>query len=442
MNIEGPVTLRSMHSARDNRTVVVLGEFHYQVPKTPELLCPRDGVTPTLTLIDYLDVLFSLGREQRFDLFAELPPGAEAATAEPRAALPMIQTHYGACIQRLRTCPFPNVRVHYTDWRPFHQPVNDIIHRFLFADADPLTTAYELLLNDVTPAQFRARILASQSLQKQLAKTRPDAAGAVLADLERATAAAQARMDALMADVNSVPAAAAYTQTVIDMWVSVVDYYLLARVFKPETSAQVIVYVGEAHRVHIQELLTQLGYALQVSVGEREPPRYCVHIDKQPGFFFAPLADHPPPTPGYAELVALLSRPTFSFETSWYASEYSIIRIMAIYFLKQTSAVYAYRRMHISSGIYFSFQKVRDSLALFVHSSQPPPAAPPVADALLLPTKKQIKLEDTSVRALFIYRDAYARLSPLAQVMLDFLIANTKPAPDSNLAVLLEIKNP
>ncbi len=450
MNLEGPVTLRSM--THGNRTVVVLGEFHFSLAHaTADQLCPRDGITPTLTVVDYLDVLFSLSPGRKFDLFAEISPPAMWAEIDKtlldvralsRAPLTLFQIHYRACIDRLRTCPFPDVRFHYTDWRPEQGYVYTILTNHLFSQAGAPETAFELLLNDVTPAAFRAKMLAERPLQKQLAKTHGSAAAVIVADLDALTAVAQRSMDYLLQNLESEEAAEHYVGTIRDMWVAVVDYYLLARMFKPETSDNVIVYVGDAHREHIQLLLDRLGYTLQVSIGERLPPKYCIRLDKQPGFFFAPLAAHPPPTRGYAELVFFLSRPTFSFETSWYASEFSIIRIMALYFFKQTNASYAYRRMRISSGTYFTFQKARNALALFVHSADPAPAAPAVADALLLPTKRQIKLEDTSVRALFIYRDAYVRLSPLALVMLDFLAGNTAPAPDSNLLALLELKNP
>ncbi len=446
MYLEGPSTLRLLRSGE--RSIVLLGEQHFKIEKaTLEDLCPRDGVTPVLMIADYLDVLFSTLRKTKIDLFLEMksPKNWDVDIDEfqdiSRRALVAIRQRYINCFFKQPTCRFPNVQFHHTDFRRTDtwNSITKTISPGLSAGADLRNVVYALLIEGVTPYALREKILSFPPIVKELETTNPDVAAVILRDLDAITTQTQAAYNNLKANMNDTSAIKEYFEGIELMWISIVDYYLLAGIFQQKTSNNVIVYVGDHHRRHLEQLLLNLNFVMPVAIDKGI--RYCIAIDKGPGFFFAPFEANLPPTPGYMELVSFLSKPTFSFETSWYASEFSIIYLMAIYFYRRSTVSMAYPRMKRLSDIYFSFQRVKDTLALFVHHSGDPRPEPALANALLLPTRQQIALKDTSVRALFIYKDAYARLSPLAQIILTLLIAHTAPPPTSDLLVLLEIKN-
>ncbi len=453
MYLEGPNTLREMRAGGERRTVVLLGEYHFQLKfATPQNLCPRDGKMPVLTVGDYFDVLFSSAPDKKFDLFMEIAPvrGRGGTPVERpdfdeinrRAALLAFRSYYYNCLLQRPNCQFQNVRFHYTDWRQRGILLSDVFDKYFAGDTHVTKIATLIQLNVGSPGTYKDYMLHVYHLEKQLRKTRQDVLQVIMKDLDELTEIAQSHLDRLKRDEDNDELSKDFVESMLDMWNSFVDYYTLARIFKPETSNNVIVYVGDRHRFHLQMLLDSLHYnSTWVTGGNtRDEPTYCLTIKKHDGFFFAPLADHPPLSDGYTELIHFLSRPTFSFETSWYASEYSIIRLIAIYFRRQTSVLTAYQSMKSASGFYFTFQRVKDTLALFVHDVLSSLSEPKIANALLLPTRDKIKLKDDSVRALFIYKDAYARLSPPAQMVLKMLIGETPEPPTSNLLMLLELK--
>lgn len=450
MYLEGPTTLREMRAEGERRSIVLLGEYHFRLKHaTPTNLCPRDGDKPVLLIADYFDVLFSSAPEKKFDLFMEIAPVRQMIgppfempdldEINRRMALLAFNRYYYNCILQQSNCQFPNVRFHYSDWRPRSIRLSDVFDKYFSGDIHVTKIATLIQLNGGISGEYRNYMLTVYHLSKQFRKTRQDVLQVIIKDIDELTEIAQTHLDAVRRDEDNDEYNKAFVESMLDMWNSFVDYYILARIFKPETSNNVIVYVGDRHRFHLQNLLNALHYNSTWCTGgdPRDERTYCLKIKKHDGFFFAPLADHPPLTNAYTELINLLSRPTFSFETSWYASQYSIIRLIAIYFRRQTSVLTAYQAMKTTAT--FTFQRVKDTLALFVHSNTPL-SEPKIANALLLPTREQIKVKDDSVRALFIYKDAYARLSLPAQMVLKMLIGETPDPPASNLLVLLELK--
>ena len=313
--IIGPVSLEHLYSAKYRKSVYIFGDIHVRETK-----CIAGTLAKPRTDIDqFLRNTVLLNPDKTIDIYLELTfisatyPKREGIS---RSYLSQVNQAFDICAQiKKELCPYPNVRVHYTNVRKTIPKVRDLNNMFhlavelLEAHPNPDTLA---VLRDRIPAGVEsifplniAEMLLKTKVNRQLAAIRDPYVRKILRDY----ITGQLVNDTptltdweVIRDNQQGKMTASYNR-IIKFLNALMDGYLLGRMFRSYARSQQgkstvdsqfnLVYVGDMHADNYKKVLGDLGFtAIELTSASKHKQFsfQCLSVENysQP-FFAAPI---------------------------------------------------------------------------------------------------------------------------------------------------------